>query len=96
MRRSGTALALVGLLLLTLFLGVPSLADAQDQAPPPTVEPAPNMIPRPNSGRPPADSGDLGGSLQLLVLGLLVVAVAGGVLSLVRQSRRARSGMPSP
>lgn len=91
MRHRGTAAALAGLLLLTSFLWVPSLASAQDQAPPPTGEPVPHMIPRPNTGHQPVDSGDLGGSLQLLVLGLLVVAISGGVLSLVRQSRRARS-----
>lgn len=91
MRRRGPAVALAGLIVLTSILWWPSLASAQDQAPPPTGEPTPHIIPSPNSGRPPMDSGDRGGSLQLLVLGLLVVAVGGGVLSLVRQSRRARS-----
>lgn len=94
MRRRGTVVALLGLVLLTLFVWTPAMAGAQDQAPPPTGAPVPHMVPRPNTGHPPVDSGDLGGSLQLLLLALLVVAIGGGVLSLVRQSRRARSGRP--
>lgn len=92
MRRRGSALALAGLIVLTSLLWAPSLAAAQDQVPPPTAEPIPHMIPRPNSGHKPVDSGDLGGSLQLVLLGLIVLAISGGVLTLVRQSRRARSG----
>ncbi len=92
MRQRGTAVALGGLIALTSLLWMSSLAGAQDQVPPPAGEPTPHIIPRPNSGHPPLDSGDLGGSLQLLVLGLLVLAIGGGLLVLVRQSRQARSG----
>ncbi|HEY8544563.1 MAG TPA: hypothetical protein VIL36_05935 [Acidimicrobiales bacterium] len=46
------------------------------------------IIPEPNSGRPPEDAGDRGGALQFLVLGLIVVALAGGVTMVVRESRR--------
>lgn len=54
--------------------------------------PTPHIIPRPNSGHKPIDSGDRGGSLQLLVLGIVVVALGGGVARVVRDSRRARAG----
>jgi hypothetical protein len=52
--------------------------------------PGQDMIPEPNSGRPPRDAGDRGGALQGLVL-LLVVVGVGGITGLaLRESRRAR------
>lgn len=54
--------------------------------------PSQDMIPRPNSGSAPQEAGDRGGALQLGLLALLVVAIGGTVLVLVRQSRRARAG----
>ena len=67
----------------------PAGADAQD-TPTPAVT-APDIIPQPNSGQAPAEAGDRGGALQMLILGVLVVAVGGAATHLVRQSRRARS-----
>jgi hypothetical protein len=46
------------------------------------------IIPEPDSGHAPDEAGDRGGALQFLVLGLIVVAVAGGVALVVRESRR--------
>ena len=57
--------------------------------------PAPDIIPAPNTDSAPTEAGDRGGSLQLAVLGLVVVAIAGAVIVLVRQSRRARAGESS-
>jgi len=50
----------------------------------------PQIIPRPDSGTQPQEAGDRGGTLQLGLLTLLVVVIAGVVLVLVRQSQRAR------
>jgi hypothetical protein len=52
--------------------------------------PPAEMIPRPNSGHAPEDAGDRGGALQLLVFGLVVVAIGAGVTKVVLDSRRAR------
>jgi hypothetical protein len=89
---------LVAALLVCAFslLTAPSAATAQD-APTPdetssTPVPTPHIIPEPNSGHKPIDAGDRGGALQLLLLAVLVVAVGGIALHLVRESRRARSG----
>jgi len=69
-------------------------AAAQDTQPTNEV-PTQDIVPKPNSGTPPADAGDRGGALQLLVLGLIVAAVAFGVWHLTRQVRRGRaSGRP--
>jgi hypothetical protein len=53
--------------------------------------PEPHIIPRPNEGHEPIDSGDRGGSLQLGLLALMVVAVGGGVAYVVHESRKARA-----
>lgn len=52
----------------------------------------PHIIPRPNEGRAPADSGDRGGWLQLGLAGLLFASVFGGMAWLVWWSRRAKQG----
>ena len=49
------------------------------------------IIQQPNSGVPPEDSGDRGGSAQILLFVVLVAAVGGGVTLVVRESRRKRS-----
>ena len=67
---------------------------AQDT--PSTGMPTQDIVPRPNSGHAPAEAGDRGGALQLLILALVVVAIAGAIWHLVRQSRRARSAPPTP
>jgi uncharacterized protein HemX len=53
--------------------------------------PEPHMIPRPNEGHEPIDAGDRGGALQLGLLALLVVVIAGGVAYAVHESRKARA-----
>lgn len=90
MRRS--CLALLAALVLAVTLVTPSAAvsAAGAQGAPPTGAPAPDIVPRPNAGHAPEEAGDRGGALQLLVLGLVVVAVAGATAHIVRQSRRAR------
>jgi hypothetical protein len=58
-----------------------------DDAPLPGQE----MIPEPNSGRPPSDAGDRGGALQGVVLLLIVIGVGGIAGLALRESRRPRS-----
>ena len=53
--------------------------------------PSPDIIPRPNTDSAPTEAGDRGGALQLGLLALVVVAIGGAVMVLVRQSRRARA-----
>jgi len=53
--------------------------------------PGQDMIPEPNSGRPPRDAGDRGGALQGVVLLLIVGGVAGIAGLALRESRRARA-----
>jgi hypothetical protein len=93
---AGRAVALAALaagLVLGSMLAVATPAGAQDATtttlPLPEVS-VPHIIPRPNSGHAPTDAGDRGGALQLTVLGVVVVALAAGVLHVVRQSRQAR------
>ena len=52
--------------------------------------PTQEIVPQPNSGTDPDEAGDRGGALQVTVLVLVVVAVGGAVVMVVRQSRRAR------
>ncbi len=84
MRRvvAGSALAVV------LLLGPATAAVAQV---PPTGVPTQDIIPEPNSGRAPEESGDRGGALQLAVFGVVVAALVGGGLHLARQARRAKA-----
>jgi hypothetical protein len=84
---------LVAVVVAAVLLLGPAGASAQD-APTTTSStvadlPPAEMIPRPNSGQAPDDAGDRGGALQLLVFGLVVVAVGAGVTKLVLDSRRA-------
>ncbi len=52
--------------------------------------PTRDIVPAPNEGTPPSEAGDRGGALQLGLLALVLAAIAGAVLGVVRQSRRAR------
>lgn len=92
MRRSPLALVATLVLVVTLALAS-STVGAQDA--PPTGAPAPDIVPKPNSGHAPTDAGDRGGALQLLVLGVVVVGVAGATAHLVRQSRATRDRQPT-
>jgi hypothetical protein len=58
--------------------------------------PGQDMIPEPNSGRPPRDAGDRGGALQGVVLLLVVVGVAGIAGLALRESRRVRARARRP
>lgn len=91
MRRGPLVIVLAAVLTLVALLTVlvPSASLAQDT--PSTGVPAPDIVPRPNSGHAPTEAGDRGGALQFLVLGLVIAAVGGALVHLTRQSRRARS-----
>lgn len=87
-------LAILACLALVLTLPVDQASAGDDEAPVTTLDEQPEgggIIPRPNSGTEPEDSGDRGGALQTV----LFVAVLGGVVVIaalvVRESRRARS-----
>lgn len=66
-------------------------AAAEDTTSTTTAPRGGDIIPQPNSGQPPEDPGDRGGSLQTVLFFGLIVAVAGAVAVLVRQSRKARA-----
>jgi hypothetical protein len=81
-RRAGLAL------LLAVGLCLPAAAAwAQDGS---GQVPTQDIIPEPDSGASPDDAGDRGGGLQLLVLGIVLLAVAGGGWHIARQARRGR------
>jgi hypothetical protein len=87
-------LALSLAVLLTGLLAVVALggpAAAQDTGGNKPDVPVQHMIPRPDSGQKPEDAGDRGGALQLALLGLVCVVLAGGTLHVVRLSHRARA-----
>lgn len=88
----------VAVLLVALVVGLlgPSAgtALAQDGTQPTNEVPTQDIVPKPNSGRPPEEAGDRGGALQLLVLALIVGAVGFGGWRLSREIRQARSGPP--
>lgn len=90
------ALVAAALIVAGLSLLIPVVAVGAQEAPSTgetsvTPVPTPHIIPEPNSGHEPVDAGDPGGALQLLLLTIIVVAVAGITLNVVRQSRRARA-----
>lgn len=76
--------------LLAASLGLALPAAAQDDGG--VRVPTQDIIPEPNSGEAPHEAGDRGGALQLLLLGLVVVAIAGGGWHIARQARRGRTG----
>jgi hypothetical protein len=88
----------IAVVVAALALGVPS---AGAQEPPRTsttlVEvPSRDIIPTPGGGEAPDDAGDRGGALQLAVLVLVVLGIAGVVAAAVRQSRRVRADGGGP
>ena len=89
MRGRGVASLAVLFLLLAVTLGAttPS-ALAQDGG---GDVPTQDIIPRPDSGEAPEEAGDRGGSLQLLIFGLVVAAIVGGATYVAIQSKRARA-----
>lgn len=92
-RRRGALTALTALAAVVAMLALAGPVAAQDPPSPTTTVgvPAQDIIPTPDRGEPPAEAGDRGGALQLGVLALVVVVIAGAVLGLVRQSRHARA-----
>jgi hypothetical protein len=85
--------ALVIAVTVLVLLG-PDAGTAGAQENPKPEAPTQDIVPRPNSGEAPKEAGDRGGALQLLNVGLIVVALGGADLHLVRQSQRARSQAP--
>jgi len=57
-----------------------------------TEVPDQDIIPAPNTGEEPHESGERGGALQLAILALIVVAIVVAIALIVHQSRRAREG----
>ena len=51
--------------------------------------PTQEIIPEPNAGHAPEEAGDRGGSLQLLVLVLVLAGIGGVAFHVTRQARRA-------
>jgi hypothetical protein len=92
-------IALAVVVSVAVLAPAPAAGVSVGEAPPSTTLPlveseGDGIIPRPNSGNPPAEAGDRGGSLQLALLGLILVVIATVVGVVVRQSRRAREGPP--
>lgn len=86
--RNRTLLRVVAaVLLIALVLSMGVAAMAQDA----TDSPAGEIIPKPDSGAEPEEAGDRGGSLQVLLLGLIAVAITGMAIYVSRQSRSARA-----
>jgi hypothetical protein len=84
---------LVLVLALLAPFGVSPPAGAQDPGSTTSITagaPTQDIVPEPNSGEAPSEAGDRGGALQLGLLALVLCAIAGVVVLLVRQSRRAR------
>lgn len=71
----------------------PSPSPATEGEPPSTTEapPAPEIIPKPNSGVAPTDSGDRGGGLQTAVFVLVMGGTASIAFLVWRQSKKARA-----
>jgi hypothetical protein len=82
----------VGLAIVVALTCGAGVAAAQDDG---GEVPTRDIVPQPNSGEAPEEAGDRGGSLQLAVFGLVVVAILGGGAYVALQSRRARA-TPAP
>jgi hypothetical protein len=87
-RRAPVALALAVVLLLAV-----TPARAQDGPGTTGDVPPVEIIPEPNSGEAPEEAGDRGGALQLTLLAVVTVAVAGGAWHISRQVRRTRGSV---
>lgn len=74
------------LIAVLLVLSVSPPAGAQDSGESPVGE----IIPKPNSGEEPEESGDRGGSLQVGLLGLIAVVITGIGLHIARQAHGVR------
>jgi hypothetical protein len=103
-RRRGLVVSLLLALLVVAGLGVVSTATASPASagdPESSVSASTTttvvgqddggIIPRPNSGHEPEDAGDRGGSLQILVFGLVLAGMAAIALLAVRDSRKAKA-----
>ena len=87
MRNRTLVRAVAAVLLVALVLSMGVAAMAQE----PGDSPVGEIIPKPDSGQEPEEAGDRGGSLQVALLGLIAVAVAGIAVHLSRQSASARA-----
>jgi hypothetical protein len=88
MRTTARVVLLALVLIVGLFAAAPVVGA---QEPPSTGMTTQDIIPKPNTGHAPTEAGDRGGALQLLLPAIMVAGIAGGVLHLRRQSRRARA-----
>ncbi|MFP3902445.1 MAG: hypothetical protein ACLFXM_16440, partial [Acidimicrobiia bacterium] len=68
--------------------------DTAGEGAPGTGVPTEDIIPEPNSGRPPSEAGDRGGILQIALLLGIVAAVGGIGAKVAHDSRRARQRRP--
>jgi hypothetical protein len=89
--RRTMATVLLAIVLLAGSTMVPAAAQDPGTSATAGQVPTQDIVPTPNSGDEPDDAGDRGGALQLAVLALLVLGIAGAVVVVVRQSRRTRS-----
>lgn len=80
--------AVLVVLPLVLVLGTAAPTVAQDDGE--GERTSGEIIPRPGSGEAPEEAGDRGGALQLGLLGLVTLAIAGIAVYLVGTSRPAR------
>jgi len=90
----GHQIRLVVVTLLSFIVLALTATGASAQEQPTTSQGTPvdqDIIPDPDTGRPPEEAGDRGGALQLAVLGLVVVAIGGGIYAITRESRRKRA-----
>jgi hypothetical protein len=78
-------IAAVLLIALVLSMGVAAMAQEGRDSP------VGEIIPKPDSGEAPEEAGDRGGSLQVALLGLIAVGVAGMAVYVSRQSTSARA-----
>jgi hypothetical protein len=70
--------------------GTGGSAETDAEGEPEVQLPDEGIIPMPNSGREPAEAGERGGTLQVLVFVVIVAGVGGIVAMIVRESRRNR------
>lgn len=96
MRTKALHALLTGALVVALAVGSGvTTATVGAQEPPSTGMTTQDIVPKPNSGRAPDEAGDRGGALQLLLPVVIAASLGGAVLHLRRQSRRARSAVPT-
>ena len=89
-------LVLIVMLWLPVVVLAPAASGAQDTEPTPAPvvvdevdSPLGEIIPKPNSGAPPQNPGDRGGSHQLLLFGLIITFMVVAFFSVRRSMKKA-------